>query len=327
LAHLLVAGGAGYIGSHTLRALRRAGHTAVVVDDLRAGREAATMGAPLVVCDVGDPIEVPRLLARYGPFDGVLHFAASIQVAESVARPLAYYQNNVAAAMNLIDAALPHGVRAFVLSSTAAVYGHPDQQPIPEDAGIAPINPYGASKAMTEQILADSESAHGLRWAALRYFNACGADPEGGLGECHDPETHLIPVALEAAAGLRPALKLFGTDYPTPDGTCVRDYIHVSDLAVAHVSAVEGLLAGKPGGPYNLGSGVGHSNREVLDAVGRVVGLPVPLEDAPRRPGDPPTLIADASRFRGDFGWTPRHSDLDTIVATAWEWLRLWRGL
>jgi UDP-glucose-4-epimerase GalE len=214
-----------------------------------------------------------------------------------------------------------------VLSSTAAVYGHPPEQPIPESAPLAPINPYGATKAMVERILADVEAAHGLRWAALRYFNACGADPEGGIGECHEPETHLIPVALEAAAGLRPELQLFGTDYDTPDGTCVRDYVHVTDLADAHVLAVEGLLAGRPGGPYNLGTGTGRSNREILTGIEPVVGLPVPYREAPRRPGDPPVLVADASRFRRDFGWTPRHSDLDTIVRTAWDWLSAWRGL
>ena len=327
MSHLLVAGGAGYIGSHTLRALRKAGHSAVVVDDLRCGRRSAVEDAPLVGCDVGDPAGVDRLFASYGPFDGVLHFAASIQVGESVADPLAYYRNNVLAATNLIERALYHGVRAFVLSSTAAVYGHPEIQPIPETAALAPINPYGAGKAMVERILADVEAAHGLRWAALRYFNACGADPGGGLGECHEPETHLIPLALEAAAGLRPALKLFGTDYPTPDGTCVRDYVHVADLAAAHVAAIEGLLAAGPGGAFNLGSGAGLSNREVIEGIGQVVGLPVPIEDAPRRPGDPPVLVADATRFREAYGWQPRHSDLETIVRTAWDWLRLWRSL
>ncbi len=327
MAHLLVAGGAGYIGSHTVRALRRAGHTVVVLDDLRAGRASAVEGVPLLECDVGDPVRVPELLGRYGPIDGVLHFAASIQVGESVRDPLAYYKNNTAAALNLLKAAVEQGARAFVLSSTAAVYGNPPSQPISESAPRAPINPYGASKAMLEQILADAETAHGLRWAALRYFNACGADPDGGLGECHDPETHLIPLAIEAATGLRPALQLFGTDYPTPDGTCVRDYVHVTDLAEAHVLAIQGLLAGGPCGPYNLGSGIGRSNREVLDAVGRIVGMPVPLEESPRRPGDPPELIADASRFRRDYGWEPRHSDLDTIIRTAWEWFQVWRGI
>ncbi len=327
MAHLIVSGGAGYIGSHTVRALRRAGHTVAVLDDLRSGHASAVEDAPLLRVDAGDPVRVPELLGRYGPFDGVLHFAASIQVGESVADPLPYYRNNVAAATNLLDAAVRQGARAFVLSSTAAVYGHPAKQPISESTPLEPINAYGAGKAMVERILADAERAYGLRWAALRYFNACGADPEGGLGECHEPETHLIPLALEAAAGLRPALKLFGTDYPTPDGTCIRDYVHVTDLAHAHVLAVEGLLAGHPGGPYNLGSGIGRSNREILDGVGRIVGMPVPVEEVGRRDGDPPELIADPTRFREDFAWTPALSDLDTIVRTAWSWLQTWKRL
>jgi UDP-glucose-4-epimerase GalE len=327
VAHLIVSGGAGYIGSHALRALRRAGHTAVVFDDLRAGRAAFTGDAPLAKLDVGDRPAVIRAFQRYGPFDGVLHFAASLQVGESVAKPLDYYRNNVVAASVLIEEAVRHGARAFVLSSTAAVYGDARTQPIREDAAIAPINPYGASKSMVERILADVETAHGLRWAALRYFNASGADPEGGIGECHEPETHLIPVALEAAAGLRPALKLFGDDYPTRDGTCLRDYIHVTDLGVAHVRVVEALLSGGPGGAYNLGTGAGHTIREILDGVERVVGVPVPVEVVGRRPGDPAELVADAARFARDFGWEPQYSDLDSIIRTAWDWLCEWRNL
>jgi UDP-glucose-4-epimerase GalE len=248
-------------------------------------------------------------------------------VPESVQRPLLYYSNNVTGSVALLEAALAAGTRSFVLSSTAAVYGHPRAQPIPETAPLEPINPYGASKAMVERILADAEAAHGLRWAALRYFNACGADPEGDLGECHDPETHLIPVALEAAAGLRDALPLYGTDYPTRDGTCVRDYVHVSDLASAHVLALDALLAGRSLGARNLATGRGASNREVLAAVEKVVGRRVPVREAPRRPGDPAELVADATRFRREFGWEPRLSDLDTIVRTAWAWLNRWRKL
>ena len=327
MAHLLVTGGAGYIGSHTLRGLQRAGHSAVVFDDLRAGREQLVKGAPLVRGDVRDPRAVARVFDEHGPFDGVLHFAGLLSVPESVAKPLLYYSNNVHGSQVLLEAALAAGTRAFVLSSSAAVYGHPTVQPIPETVPLAPINPYGASKVHVERMLADAETAHGLRWAALRYFNACGADLDGDLGECHDPETHLIPVALEAAAGLREALPLYGTDYPTRDGTCVRDYIHVTDLATAHVLAVEALIGGRSLGPRNLATGRGTTNKEILAAVEAVVGCPVPVKIAPRRPGDPPELVADATRFRSEFNWEPRHSDLPTVVRTAWAWLRRWRGV
>jgi len=327
MAHLLVTGGAGYIGCHALRALQRAGHSAVVFDDLRSGHERLVCGAPLVRGDVRDRVALTRVFSEHGPFDGVLHFAGLLSVPESVANPLLYYSNNVTGSALLLETALAAGTRAFVLSSSAAVYGHPKQQPISESAPLAPINPYGTSKMMAERMLADAEAAHGLRWAALRYFNASGADPEGDLGECHDPETHLIPVALEAAAGLRDALPLYGTDYPTRDGTCVRDYVHVSDLATAHVLALEALLAGRSLGPRNLATGQGVTNRELLATIERVVGRRVPVKNSPRRPGDPPELVADATRFRSELGWEPRSSDLDTIVRTAWAWLRRWRGL
>jgi len=320
LAHLLVTGGAGYIGSHTLRALLRAGHSAVVFDDLRSGRDFLVQGAPLVRGDICDPGAVSGVFADHGPFDGVLHFAALLSVPESVADPLSYYANNVAGSLTLLREALDRGTGTFVLSSTAAVYGHPEAQPIPESAPLAPVNPYGTSKRTVERMLADLEVSHGLRWAALRYFNACGADPEGDLGECHDPETHLIPAA-------RPSLQLFGTDYPTPDGTCIRDYVHVTDLANAHVLAIETLLEGRSIGPRNLGTGHGCSNRQVLAAVERVLGKPVPVEEAPRRPGDPPELVADATLFRQEFGWKPHYSDLTMVVATAWAWLQRWRNL
>jgi UDP-glucose-4-epimerase GalE len=327
LAHLLVTGGAGYIGSHALLALRAAGHTAVVVDDLRTGHAFLAGDVALERCDVGDRASIDRVLRGRGPFDGVLHFAASLLVPESMEKPLAYYRNNTGGSATLIEACVEHGVGAFVLSSTCATYGMPQRIPIDEDHPLAPINPYGASKMMVERMLADAERAHGLRFAALRYFNAAGADPEGRAGECHAPEIHLIPSALESLAGLRGPLQLFGTDYPTPDGSCVRDYIHVSDLADAHVRALDLVMAGKSPGPRNLGTGRGASNREVLAAIERVVGKPVPVRESPRRPGDPPQLVADASRFRAESGWQPRHSDLDTIVATAWAWLRRWKGL
>ncbi|HEC11166.1 MAG TPA: UDP-glucose 4-epimerase GalE [Acidimicrobiales bacterium] len=320
MARLLVSGGAGYIGSHTCRALTEAGHQVVVLDDLSAGHAVAVNGLTLVEGDVGDAGTVEEVWRYHGPIDGVVHFAGFIEVGRSISEPLAFYDNNLLAASVLLEAAVNHKVRAFVFSSTAAVYGTPEVQPIPEDAPIAPINPYGRSKAMLEAILADVDAAHGLPWAALRYFNACGAHPDGDLGENHEPETHLIPLALAAAAGRLPKLDLYGTDYPTPDGTCVRDYIHVQDLALAHVLAVEGLLGGRSGGPFNLGTGRGYSNREVLEAVERVVGRPVPVVEASRRDGDPAVLVADSSRFTAEFGWEPRFSDLDTIIESAWRW-------
>jgi UDP-glucose-4-epimerase GalE len=320
VTHLLVTGGAGYVGSHTLRALLAAGHSAVVLDDLREGRAEAAAGAELVRGDLGDAAVLERVFRQHGPFGGVLHFAGSARIAESVREPLAYYRNNVSASTLLLEACLRENVQAFVFSSSAAVYGHPASQPIPEDAPMAPVSPYGASKAMFERILADAAEARGLRYAALRYFNAAGADPAGGLGECHDPETHLIPLALRAAAGTGPKLLLYGEDWPTRDGSCERDYVHVSDLGDAHRRAIEALIAGEPGGAFNLGTGSGHTVREVLAAVSRSVGRPVPLEPAPRRPGDPAALVADTTRFRARFGWTPEHSDLESIVRTAWAW-------
>jgi UDP-glucose-4-epimerase GalE len=320
VARLLVTGGAGYVGSHTLRALLRAGHGAVVIDDLRAGRAAFVQGAELVRADVGDAAALAESFRRHGPFDGVLHLAGSIEVAESVRRPLAFHRNNVSASLTLLEACVGAGVRACVFSSSAAVYGNPLVSPIPEDAPLAPLSPYGAGKAMVERMLADAETAHGLRFAALRYFNASGADPAGGIGECHAPETHLIPLALRAAAGTGPPLRLFGADWPTRDGSCERDFVHVCDLADAHVRAVEGLLAGGPGGAFNLGTGAGRTVLEVLAEVERAVGRPVPMETTPRRAGDPATLVADPTRFRSAYAWEPRRSDLTGIVRDAWAW-------
>ncbi len=319
MSKLLLTGGAGYIGSHTVRALMDAGHDLVVLDNLSAGREQAVGSATLVVGDVGDQEFVRSVFSAYGPFDGVLHFAGYIEVARSMVEPLDFYDTNLAKAITLLGVSVEHGTKAFVFSSTAAVYGIPESQPIAEDAAIDPINPYGSSKSMFEQVMADAEQAHGIGWIALRYFNACGAHPDGDLGENHEPETHLIPLAIAAAAGVGQRLQLRGTDYPTPDGTCVRDYVHVTDLASAHVAAVEGLIGGAPSGAFNLGTGVGQSNRQVLEAVGRVVA-PVPYDEADRRPGDPAELVADSRAFRDAFDWEPKSSDLDTIVASAWKW-------
>lgn len=319
MSRLVVSGGAGYIGSHTCRALTAAGHEVVVVDDLRDGHASFVEGE-LVKISTGDSDAVAALLRRLGDVDGALHFAASISVGESVDDPLKYWTNNVACAVSFASTLAAAGVKPFVFSSTAAVYGIPEEQPIPETSPINPMSPYGSSKAAVERMLLDAQQAGVLRPIMLRYFNACGAHPDGGIGEDHHPETHLIPLAIAAAAGKRDALKLFGTDYPTPDGTNIRDYIHVVDLASAHVLAIEALIDGHEGGAYNIGTGTGRSNREVLEAVGRVVGTPVPYEDAPRRSGDPDVLVADSTRFQTEFGWSPTSSDLDTIVQTAWDW-------
>lgn len=337
MAHFLVTGGAGYVGSHTLRCLARAGHDAVVLDDLSSGHRFLVGDAPLVQGDVCDPNVVSRVFEERGPFDAVLHFAALISVEASVKDPQRYRRINVEGTETLIEAALAHGTRAFVLSSSAAVYGEPETQPISETARLAPVSPYGQTKLDAERSLEDAQqragsgrnglTGSGLNWAALRYFNASGADPEGGLGECHQPETHLIPRVLEALTGLRSSLEIFGTDWPSPDGTCVRDYIHVTDLGDAHVLAVEALLEGREIGARNVGTGKGSSVREVLEAAERVVGRPVPVEASPRRPGDAPMLVADASRLRHELGWTPRQSDLDTIVATAWRWFQRWQEI
>ncbi len=319
MARLLVTGGAGYVGSHVPRALRRTGIEVVVADDLRNGR-AEFVDGPLERLDIGDGAALQHLFTERGPFDAVLHFAASIEVGASLASPLSFYRNNVAASLGLIESAVEHGTRAFVLSSTAAVYGAQGDSALSEDLPAQPENPYGASKAMVEQILRDAHAAHGLRWVALRYFNACGADPAGGIGEAHDPETHLIPLALEVAAGRLPHFSIYGSDYPTPDGTCVRDFIHVCDLADAHRLAVEGLLAEGPVGAFNLGTGRGHSVREVIAKIEHVTECPVTVVEASRRPGDPPVLVADPSRFREAFQFSPRRSDLDTIVRDSWAW-------
>jgi UDP-glucose 4-epimerase len=321
-ATVLVTGGAGYIGSHAVLALRAAGHAVVVLDDLSNGeRGLVPPDVAFVEGDVGDRALVDAVLARHR-VRAVLHFAGSIVVPESVADPMKYYDNNSVRSLRLAAAALAAGIDAFIFSSTAAVYGAPEIVPIAEDAPTRPINPYGRSKLMTEWVLADVATAHGLRYAALRYFNVAGADPHGRSGQCGKGATHLIKVAAQAALGLRPHLEIFGTDYATPDGTCIRDYIHVADLADAHVRALEHLLAGGAGGVMNCGYGRGFSVREVLAAIDRVHGAPVPTVEGPRRAGDPPTLVADSGRLRATLGWTPRFDDLDVIVRSALDWER-----
>ena len=316
---ILVVGGAGYIGSHMVKRLRRAGFNAVVADDLSSGHREAVLGAPLHVGDIGDAALVDALLADVRPA-AVMHFASFIQVGESVAEPAKYYRNNVTATQVLLDGMRAHGVNRFIFSSTAAIFGDPQYVPIDEAHPKAPINPYGRSKWFVEQMLEDFDRAYGLRSICLRYFNAAGADPEGELGECHEPETHLIPLILQVASGRRPHIGVYGQDYATADGTCIRDYIHVEDLADAHLLALRRLLDGGASARFNLGNGNGHSVREVIEAVRRVTGHPIPVVTGARREGDPPVLVADASAAREVLGWAPRFAELDAIVAHAWAW-------
>lgn len=318
---ILVVGGAGYIGAHMVKRLRRAGFPVAVADDLSSGHREAVLGAPLHVGDIGDAAFVDRLLADVRPA-AVMHFASCIQVGESVVDPAKYYRNNVAATQVLLDGMRAHGVSRFLFSSTAAIFGDPRYVPIDEAHPKAPINPYGRSKWFVEQMLEDYDRAYGLRSVCLRYFNAAGADPEGELGECHEPETHLVPLVLQVASGRRPHITVYGEDYATPDGTCIRDYIHVDDLAEAHLLALRQLLEGGASARFNLGNGSGYSVREVIEAVRRVTGHPVPVVAGARREGDPPVLVADARAARLALGWQPRYADLDTIVAHAWAWER-----
>lgn len=316
---VLVTGGAGYIGSHTCKALAAAGHVPVTFDNLSTGHRAAVRWGPLVVGELGERELVERTL-REQRIDAVVHFAASAYVGESMTDPARYFRNNVIHTLGLLEAMQASGVRHLVFSSTCATYGVPRAVPIPEDHPQQPVNPYGESKLFVERALHWHGVCHGLHWLALRYFNAAGADPDGEIGEVHEPETHLIPLAIQAALGQRGPLQVMGTDYPTPDGTAVRDYIHVSDLADAHVRALGHLLGGGASDALNLGTGRGHSVREVIAAVARASARAVPAVDAPRRAGDPPALVAAPGRAAAVLGWRPVHSSLETIVRTALRW-------
>jgi UDP-glucose 4-epimerase len=319
MSRILVVGGGGYIGSHMVKMLARAGHDVTTLDSFCTGYREAVIAGRLAEGDLADADFLDRTLGA-GHFDGVMHFASFIQVGESVREPAKYYRNNVANTLNLLDAMVAHGVKAFIFSSTAAVFGEPQYVPIDEAHPKAPINPYGASKLMVERILADFDVAYGLRSVALRYFNAAGADPDGELGERHEPETHLIPLVLQAAAGRRPAIHVFGTDYDTPDGTCIRDYIHIQDLCAAHLAAFDRLESGGGSAAFNLGNGTGFSVREVIAAAERVTRRIIPVEYGARRAGDPARLVADSSAARAALGWTAVYPDLDSIVAHAWRW-------
>jgi UDP-glucose-4-epimerase GalE len=315
---VLVTGGAGYIGSHAAKALSRAGHQVVIFDNFVAGHREAVRYGELVEGDIVDTAAVRAALARFH-VDAVMHFAAYLDVGESVREPVKYYRNNVGGAISVLDAMAAQSVPSFVFSSTCATYGEPMETPIAETHPQRPINSYGESKLAVERALPHFERAHGIHAAALRYFNAAGADPEGEIGEDHAPEIHVIPRAIDATAG-GPGLQVFGDDYPTPDGTCQRDYVHVSDLADAHVLALESVARTNRSAAYNLGTGRPHSVKDVIAAVEEVSGRPVPWTMAPRRPGDPAVLYASSHKAQTELGWTPRLPELQSIVRTAWAW-------
>lgn len=316
---VLVIGGAGYIGSHMVKMLLCAGHEVITLDNLSSGHRDAVLGGTFVEGDLADSACLHQVFERYQP-EAVMHFASYIQVGESVRKPDIYYRNNVTNTLNLLEVMLQFGVKKFIFSSTAAVFGEPDYVPIDEAHPNRPLNPYGRSKWMIEQVLADYDKAFHLRSVCLRYFNAAGADPEGQLGERHDPETHLIPLILQAASGRREHIQVFGRDYDTPDGTCIRDYIHIVDLCSAHLAALEYLNQGGASDRFNLGNGSGFSVQQVIDAVQTVSGKQVTVINGPRREGDPARLVADAKRAQRILHWQPVYAALETIVSHAWQW-------
>jgi len=319
MARVVVTGGAGYIGSHAVRALVDAGHAVAVLDDLSAGHpEALPKGVPLVRAAIHDRDAVYKLLLEHKA-DAVMHFAAWLKVGESVQKPIEYFQNNVTGTLAVLEAMRDANVLRFIFSSTCAVYGEPTSVPIVETLEKQPINAYGETKLMIERALPHLERAFGIKWIALRYFNAAGAHPDGAIGEDHADEIHVIPLAIRAATG-GPPLKVFGEDYPTPDGTCLRDYIHVCDLATAHIRALEALERGAASDAYNIGTGTPHSVKSVIDTVSRVVGQPVAWQSAARRPGDPAVLYAASDRAQRELGWRPQYPDLEVIVRHAWQW-------
>jgi UDP-glucose 4-epimerase len=315
---VLVVGGAGYIGAHAVAELARAGHETVAVDNLVHGHREAVRTGAFEQGDIGDLPFMRGIFQRY-PIDAVMHFGAFTYVGESVMDPAKYYSNNLGATLQLLQAMREASVRRIIFSSTAATYGEPVQVPITEDHPQRPINPYGRGKLMVEQILGDYERAYGFRSVIFRYFNAAGADPSGLIGEDHEPETHLIPLVFRAITSGRP-LQVFGQDYPTPDGTCVRDYIHVVDLARAHLLGLDRLLSGEPSGVYNLGNGSGYSVRQVIDTAQKVTGRNVPCHMGPRRSGDPAVLVGSAAKATHELGWKPAYADLESIIETAWRW-------
>jgi UDP-glucose 4-epimerase len=321
LTTVLVTGGAGYIGSHVVKDLVEKGFQVIILDNLSTGYRDSVLAGKLIEGDLADTALLDRVFEQHRPA-AVMHFAAFIEVGESVRDPMKYYRNNTANAINLLSAMERHGVENFIFSSTAAVYGIPEIVPISEIQPVLPINPYGQAKAFVEKVLDDVSGTGRMRYVSLRYFNAAGADAGGRIGERHNPESHLIPLTLKAAKDKRRSITMFGVDYPTPDGTCLRDYIHVTDLSDAHLRALDHLLQKGGSRSFNCGYGHGYSVREVIDAARRVTSVDIRVETAARRPGDSPALVADSTALRQTLGWTPRHDDLDYIVRTAWEWER-----
>ncbi len=317
----LVIGGAGYIGSHMIKRLREEGEPAIVLDNLSTGFADSVLEDELISGNFASEAITAEIFGKY-QIDAVMHFASCIEVGESVSAPAKYYCNNVANTLALLDLMVRHDIKVLVFSSSAAVYGHANSGPLTEAAPCAPLSPYGRTKRIVEQALEDFRAAYGLRFFALRYFNAAGADPKGRIGERHNPETHLIPLVLQAASGRRDSITVFGRDYPTPDGTCLRDYVHVDDLCEAHLLALRALRKGHEGGILNLGNARAHSVAEVVDAARRITGRPIPVKEGPRRPGDPAVLVADASAAFREFGWSPKTPDLETIIEHAWLWER-----
>lgn len=323
---ILVIGGAGYIGSHMVFDLLRAGYPVVVLDNLSRGHRELVPGGEFVEGDMGNPEDLRKLFAQY-PVKAVMHFAAHSLVGESVEQPLVYYRNNVANTVTLLEEMATAGIRHFIFSSTAAVYGEPVKTPIAEDHPCAPTNPYGATKLAVERLLADVSQANDMTCSILRYFNAAGADKSGKLGERHQPETHLIPLVLQVATGERASISIFGDDYPTPDGTCLRDYVHVSDLTQAHLLALEHLLSGGGNTTYNLGNSSGYSVKQIIETAREITGHAIPAQTEARRAGDPAVLIADSDRIRQELGWQPAYEDVGEIIRTAWAWHRKEAGL
>jgi UDP-glucose 4-epimerase len=316
---ILVVGGAGYIGSHMVKDLLDAGHDVITLDDLSTGHRDLLPGGIFVEGNLGDDAILNRLFSSHN-ISAVMHFAASSLVGESIENPLKYYRNNLAATTTLLSAMIQHSVKRFIFSSTAAVYGEPVEIPITEHHPCNPTNPYGATKIAVERMLHDCDLSHGLKYISLRYFNASGADESGTIGERHTQETHLIPLVLKVATGERDSISILGTDYPTPDGTCIRDYIHVSDLTQAHLLALKALLSGGKSAVYNLGNNKGYSVREVIEAAKKVTGKKISVFEADRRPGDPARLIASSERIKTRLGWKPMYENLETIIKTAWVW-------